>query len=356
MANTVLTPQGWSYWTGMAKETRPDTDFLTNALVGGIKLGSKKVKASPIEDIKYDFYRSPQQLAPLRGFHDENVKISIDGLREQRTASIPSIPMEEDVDIREVYDMVPAPMEDLRASVDKLNPQIKARIRDKLSMMDDMKSRRIEALLADIITDGKISYDDGTYSYDHDFELESSFFIDSIAKKWSASDCTPLEDLRSWRKTYAKYTGKKPSLILCGENVADALVYSDVLKDKLDNYKVAEWGKMNPKFNEGELSERVISILGVGEIYSYFGQYDASDGTRTNYLDKDRIYLVSPDSFQLYYGSIYSTLFKGNQIRQMDTFTYVDEKPNHKGYKIYFESKPLPVVTNPYAVMSIKVL
>src|SRR6056297_2369381 len=165
MANTVLTPQGWSYWTGMAKETRPDTDFLTNALVGGIKLGSKKVKASPIEDIKYDFYMSPQQLAPLRGFHDENVKMSISNTRVQRTASIPSMPMEEDVDIREAYDAVPAPMEDLRASIGKMNPMVKQAVRDKLLEMKNMKARTIEMLLGDILEDGKISYDDGTYQY-----------------------------------------------------------------------------------------------------------------------------------------------------------------------------------------------
>lgn len=356
MANKVLTPQGWSYWTGMAKETRPDTDFLTKALIGGTSLGSKNVKSSPIEDIKYDFFMSPQQLAPLRGFHDENVKVAILNKRVQRTVGIPSMPMEEDVDIRQAYDAVPAPMEELRASISKLNPMIKQAVRDKQREMKNMKARTIEMLLGDIISDGKISYNDGVFQYNHDFKLEPSFFIDSIAKKWNASDCTPLEDLRSWLKTYAKFTGKRPTLILCGENVADALVYSDVLKKKLDNYQVAEWGKMNPTFDPGSLSERVISLRGVGEIYSYFGQYDAADGTRTNYLDKDRIYLISPDSFKLYYGSIYSTLFQGNPIREMDVFSYVEEKPNHKGYKIYFESKPLPIVTNPYAIMSIKVL
>lgn len=356
MANTLLTPKGWSYWTGMAKETRPDTDFLTKALIGSTKLGAKNVKASPIEDIKYDFYMSPQQIAPLRGFHDENVKVAISNKRVQRTAAIPSMPMEEDVDIREAYDAVPAPMEDLRASIGKMNPMVKQKIMAKQMEMKNMKARTIEMLLGDILQDGKISYDDGTYSYEHDFKLEESFFIDNISTKWSSNDCKPLENLRAWRKTYAKFTGKRPSLVLCGENVADALVYNENLKAKLDNYKVAEWGKMNPKFDEGELAERVMSLLGVGEIYSYFGQYDAANGVRTNYLDKDRIYLVSPSSFRLYYGSIYSTLFGGNPIKQTDVFSYVEEKPNHKGYKVYFESKPLPVVTNPYAVMSIRVL
>lgn len=353
--NTILTPQGWSFWTGMARETRPDTDFLTQALIGGTNLGSPKVKASPIEDIKYDFYRTPQNAAPLRGFHDENVKISSEGLREQRTASIPSMPMEDDADIRQAYDMVPAPMENLRASVDRMNPQIKAAVREKQQVMRNMSARRIEQLLGDIIEDGAINYDDGTYSFSHDFDLESSFFFEA-STLWSDAAANPIKDLRTWRKTYAKFTGKRPTLILCGENVADQLVYNEELKNFFDNYKVADWAKMNPTFNEGELAERVINLRGVGEIYSYFGQYDKQDGTRANYLDKDRIYLISPSSFQLYYGSIYSTLFKGNPIQQKDVFSYVDEKPNHKGYKVYMETKPLPIVTNPYAIMSIKVV
>jgi len=355
MANQMLTPAAWSYWVGITRESRPDTRFLTNTLLGGINLGNSKVKTSPIEDIKYDFYRKPQALAPMRGFHDEAVKLNQEDSREQRTIAIPSIPMEEDAGIRQAYDAVPAPMEDIRASAKRLNSVVKGQIADKLTGMKGLVARRIEYLLADIVEDGKISYDDGVYSYSHDFELEASFFFNA-AKKWDVADADIIKDLRLWRKKYAKHTGMLPTMLICGENVADFLVYSDALKQRLDNYKVANWGNLDPSFKPSELGERILTLPGIGEMYSYYGQYDDATGTRKTYLDPDRVYMIAPQSFQLYYGSIYSTLFGNNPVKQTDVLTYVEEKQNHKGYKIYYETKPIPIVTNPYAVMSIKVL
>lgn len=353
MANIALTPQSWSYWTGMAHDLRPDTSFLTKLLIGDTRLGGSKVTSSPIEDIKYDFYLKPQEAAPLRGFHDESVHIDVIGTRTQRVATIPAMPMQMDVDIREVYDSVPPPMEDLRASVARLNEITKGKVREKMEDAKNLVSRRIEQWLGQIIATQGISYNDGTYSFSHDFELESSFKF-TAGKLWSAVDSTPIEDLRSWRNQFAKFNGKRPSIMICGENVADLVAYNDKFIEKLEHYRV-DFGNFEPEFKDSELVEHLFRLRAIGDFWSYFGQYD-NGGTRTNYLDKDRIYFVNADAFKLYYGSIYSTLFGSNPVQQRDVFTYVEEKPNHKGYHMYYETKPFPVVTHPYAIMSVKVL
>ncbi len=357
MSNIALTPAAWSFWTELVKDSKPDTNFLINKLLGGVRTGGK-VKFSPIEDIKYDFYKKPQAAAPLRGFHDETVKVDLLSHREQRVARIPSIPMEEDVDIRFVYDAVPAPMENLRASIERLNPYVKQQIADKQNEMLKMVDRRIEVQLGQIIKEGKITYDDSTFAYTHDFELAPDSFF-TASKKWDANDAKIVEDLRQWRNKYATRTGRKPTLILCGSNVADVLVWNKDVKETLSNYTYNR-GMQSQELSTSDLSERILTIDGIGEIWNYFGAYDdvASSGKpRTEYLDKDRIYFIDGDPFSIFYGSIYSTLFgQNNPIRQMSVFSYVDEKPNHKGYKVYLETKPLPVISNPYSIMSVKVL
>ena len=64
--------------------------------------------------------------------------------------------------------------------------------------------------------------------------------------------------------------------------------------------------------------------------------------------------MVNTRFFRLVYGGIYSTLLNG--VKALDFFSYVDEKPNHKGYRIFLESKPMPYVVHPRAVLSMKVL
>lgn len=353
MANVLLTPSGWSYWTGMASDLKPDTQFLTKTLIGSVGLGSPKVKASPIEQIKYDFYIKPQPLAPMRGFHDENVNVATDNVRESRVALIPSMPLESDVDIREVFDSVPPPMEDIRASAERLNSVVKSKVREQQIDLRNMQMRRVEEMLAQAIATFAYTYNDGKFTYSHDYQLYSGFKFQSSVL-WSNSETTPMEDLRTWRNTFAKMNGKRPAVILCGENVADLISYNSTIMTKLTDFK-DEFGTFVPELDSNTLVERLIRIRGIGDIYSYFGQYDAS-GTRTNYLDKDRIYFINPDAFKLYYGSIYSTMFGSNPVQQRDVFSYVEEKPNHKGYKVLVESKPFPIIEHPYGVMSIKVL
>ncbi len=352
---SILTPAGWSYWTGMAKDLRPDTQFLTKSLIGGTSLGSSKVKGSPIPEIKYDFYLMPQEAAPLRSFHDENVKVSITDHREQRVAIVPNAGMEDDVDIREVFDQVPPPMEDLRASTQRLSDMTKGQVREKQIEMKNMIHRRIEVMLGQIIAGGSIDYADDMYTFSHDFELATQFFFDA-GTTWDDAASTPMEDLRAWKNTFAKFNGRKPGIILCGENVADALAYNEKLTNKfnLETQNIA-FGQMKPKWSEEEMVEFMVRVRGIGDIYSYMGMYD-DQGTRTQYLDPDRIYFINTDSFKLYYGAIYSTLFGVNPVQIRDYFSYVEPKPNHRGYKVILESKPLPIVEHPYAVMSIKVL
>jgi len=345
--------KSWQYFTELVRVMDVDTDFLTRALIGNINLkgGNSKVSSSPIEYIEYEYETLPLTAAPMRGFHDDHVPVSSATQRVKKVVNVYSIPLEDDVDLKEAFDAVPAPATDTQASLARLNAITKKRIADKQAFMKGMIARRIEIMLGQILYDGKISYNDGVFTLTHDFELDSEMFY-TVNTTWDNANAEPMKDLVAARKLFSKKTGVAPDLILVGEDVADALLFNPDITSKL-NILNADFGSIKPKFDDRNQSMYLMTIRGVGEIYTYFGAYDSS-GSKVNYLDKDRVYMVNTRFFRLVYGGIYSTLLNG--VKALDFFSYVDEKPNHKGYRVFLESKPMPYVAHPRAVLSMKVL
>lgn len=352
MANELLSPKNWEYFTELVRQVEFDAQFLTKLLIGSINArNNKKVVMSPIREIEYDFVKRPLAAAPMRGFFDEPVKITDLTYRERRVVPIYSIPMEDEVDLMEATQFVPPPATDTQASVRKLNDNIKAKIVDKQTEMKKMIARRIEIMLGQIIVDGKISYDDGQFSITHDFELDSNCFktVDTL---WTEAGSDPIMDLRAMRKEYSKLNYAGPEIIIFGENAVDAFLNNDKVRELLD-YRRINFGSIEPRFRDSSQVELVGQVPAIGEIYTYYGVYD-DNGTKVNFLDPDYVYMINSEFFRLYYGAIYSTLVGG--IKQLDFFSYVEEKTNHRGYRVYVESKPMPAVIYPTAIMAWKVV
>lgn len=345
--------KNWRYFTELVRVLEVDTDFLTRALIGNINIrsGNSKIETSPIEHVEYEYETMPLSAAPMRGYHDDYVPISSATQRVKKVVNVYSMPLEDDVDIKEAFEAVPAPATDTQASFSKLNDVVKKRIADKQATMKGMIVRRVEVMLGQILKEGKITYNDGVFSISHDFELDSDMFY-TVSTLWTEENSTPMKDLLNARKLYTKKTGMAPDLILAGENVVDNLIYNPDVTSKL-NILNADFGAIKPRFDNGNQSMYLMTVRGVGEIYAYFGAYDAS-GTLTTYLDPDRIYMVNSNFFRLAYGGIYSTLLDG--VKPLDFFSYVDEKPNHRGYRVFLESKPMPYVVHPRVVLSAKVV
>ncbi len=345
--------KNWQYFTELVRVLDVDTDFLAKSLIGNINLkgGNSKVSASPIEHIEYEYETVPLSAAPLRGFHDDYVPVSSATQRKKKVVNVYSIPLEDDIDLKGAFDFVPAPATDTQASFTKLNDVIKKQIADKQAFMKKMVARRIEVMLGQILKEGKITYNDGVFSISEDFELDPEMFY-TVSTLWSDANAEPMKDLMDARKLYSKKTGAAPDLILAGENVVDNLLYNPDVTSKL-NVINADYGMVRPRFNDSNQSMYLMTVRGVGEIYSYYGAYDSS-GSLVSYLDPDRIYMVNTSFFRLVYGGIYSTLLDG--VKALDFFSYVDEKPNHRGYRLFLESKPMPYVVHPRAILSIKVV
>lgn len=354
-----LDPKNWVYFTELVQITPPDTQFLTKLLIGDInvKSGNMKVRTSPERSIVYDVEHFERPLAPLRGYYSEPIEVSRLTNREQKTAPIVSIPLRDYIPI-ELFDrFVPAPALNVQSSTKIKNDMWKREIIMAQSGMMKMVTRRVEAMLGQIIASGKVTYDDGQFSVSHDFELNPSCFISATAslpgaKAWNAADAEPVTDLREMRLRFSKMNAGGPAIILVGSDVAEAILYKSTITNKM-NFLRADYGNIKPKFADEKQVEYLMTLQGIGELYHYYGMYDEA-GVAKDYLDPKKVYFISGDWFRLYYGAIASTLLNG--IAEMDFFSYTEASKSKKGYDVVLETKPFPVVVHPNSIMSFKVL
>lgn len=354
-----LDPKNWVYFTELIQNNKPDVQFLTKLLIGGITLGSGngKVRTSPERTIVYDIEHFERPAAPLRNYYAEPIEVSKLTNREQKTAPIVSVPLRDYIPI-ELFDrMVPAPALNVTSSTRAKNDMWKREIILVQEAMMKMVTRRIEEMLGQIIATGKIAYDDGTFAVNHDFELNPDCFITATGSlpghtAWSEALAEPVQDLRAMRLAFSKLNAGGPSIILVGSDVAEQILYKSTITNKM-NFLKADYGTLQPKFSDEKQVEYLMTLQGIGELYHYYGMYDDA-GTAKEYLDPKKVYFISGDWFRLYYGAIASTLLGG--IAELDFFSYTEPSKSRKGYDVVLETKPFPVVVHPNSIMSFKVL
>ena len=339
----------WKHETGIIEKVKPATFFLTKALIGNID----NAPVEPVPYVEYEYEYAPRRLAPLRTFLDEPVNVSVEFKRKVRRIDIPSIPLEDYVRLIEALYPISYEDQNTEASLAKENRILNERIQRKLKALKDMISRRIEYMIADIMTDGVLSYSDASgTNITYDFELDSNMFY-TVSTLWSdTANADPVKDLDVARRLFSKMSGYAPDLIIMGEDAYDAILSSDKLLKKLDNRRL-NIGSMQPKFmDDYGTVQFVMRLLGIGDIYVYTGTYEDDSGSEQYYLPKDSVFMTNSKFWELHYGAIFNTEAGGIVAKRF--FSYV--KPMGRSYKIYVESNPMVVVTRNTAVLKMKVV
>lgn len=348
----ALSDLSWKHVTAFIETVKPDSFFLTKALLGNID----NAPVEPVPYIEFEYEYAPRRLAPLRTYLDEPVNISVEFKRKVRRIDMPSIPLVDNV--RVIEGLYPVTYEDQGSSnitIAKENRILNERIQKKLKAMKDMISRRIEYMIADIMADGVLSYSDtesGT-SFTFDFELDDSMFYTADTLWTDVSSADPVKDLDKARRFFSKMSGYAPDLIIMGEDAYDAILSSDKLLKKLDVRRL-EIGNMQPAklMDDYGTVQFVMRLLGIGDIYVYTGTYEDESGTEQLYLPKDSVFMTNSKFWELHYGAIYNT--KAGGIVAKRFFSYVE--PKGRSYELYVESNPMVVVTRNTAVLKMKVV
>ncbi|RKX51696.1 MAG: hypothetical protein DRP30_07515 [Thermotoga sp.] len=205
-------------------------------------------------------------------------------------------------------------------------------------------ARRIELMFAQIISQGKITYDDGERKYEVDFNITPETY------DLSASTEGVYNDLQDFMDEMRK-KGHAPTIMLMTKSVHNTLMKNDDWLEYLDKNKL-NLGRAVMTTNTNV--RRTFDIVDFPEMYIYFGEY--KDGATTKkYIEGDKIILIDPSVFRLAYGAIVD-FTKGEQGKVVQTDVMVwTETPERTRKLLKVLSRPLPYVVSPEGVKIINV-
>ena len=215
----------------------------------------------------------------------------------------------------------------------------------KLEGLKRRVARRIELMLAQLASEGKITYNDGVRNIEVDFNVS--------AENYSLTSTTDVyKDLLDIADEIRK-KGHAPNLILVSPDVEKALLNNT----KVEKYINKQGFNLAVMRMENYPNARaVIELKGLPTFYVYFGEYVDESGNVKSYIPDGKIIVLSTEVFRLGYGAIVN--FKvdknGNPI-MTDVIVYEDIVNDGNAKALYVLSKPLPYILNAGAMKILNV-
>lgn len=331
----------WKYLTELVNEIKPESNFLTGKLIGNKKINEDA------EQVMWDAQTGVYKPAPLSQIGDPATKVDVQLHVERRTAVAPQIFLEDQV---RIYDALTGPMpgQNPIINVAKLNANDRQRLAYKAAELRKMIDRRVELMVAQIITTGKIT--NGSYTVDFGVPAAN---ITSASTTWDTSGFDIYKDLLGYVRAYAKLNGFRPDTIIVGSDVADVMLSNDELRQLLDNRNISIGGATVQWMNNDQVIYHG-NLKGIGDIYEYVGSYQDDSGTLKEYIPTDVVILANSNAFELHYGAIAD--YDAGGFVKRSFFSKLKTSPDGKSKALYVESHPLPVLKMNLATMTVTVL
>lgn len=158
--------------------------------------------------------------------------------------------------------------------------------------------RRMEWMAVTACQLGKYTISgEGIASYDIDFNMASDHLISlTSTAKWSDSaNCTPIDDLRDWKKKIAKDSGITPDIVVMGEDAFDYFLDSDQVQAYLDKKNLKMGEIVEEDLNDGSTYQGRIAGL---KIYTYNEWYLDTDGvTELAMMNTNKVVMGSSQAY-----------------------------------------------------------
>jgi len=337
----MANPFEWEYLTTVVNEIKPESNFLTQKLIGN------KIVNEPAEQVVWAMQTGTYKPAPLNTIGDPATKVDVQLHLDSKSAVAPQILLEDRI---QVYDALTGmmPGQSGPVSVAKLNANDRQRIAYKVAELRKSIDRTIELMLAQIVTTGKINLD----KFKYDFGVPASN-ITTASTLWDASGVNVYKELLSYVRAYAKLNGYRPNTIIVGSDAADALMSNSEVQALLNNRNLAVGGMTNKFMNNDQVIYHG-TLTGIGDIYEYIGTYQDDTGAMVDYIPSNTLVLANSDAFELHYGAIADYDVGGFVKRAY--FSKMKTAFEGKTKYIYVESHPLPILKSNLGVMTVEVL
>ena len=192
---------------------------------------------------------------------------------------------------------------------------------------------------------GQVVDESGAVIVDYNFPAEQKPVLAGAAL-WTDAASDPVKNLRTWKKQCAQAAGLVTGFYaICGSAVMDAL---------LDNTKALELMKYTAGKQIAE-EGRISRLAGV-EIEEYIGSYLDASGVRHDFIADDAFILVAvgPDTAAELYAPVVDLkaptgVGSGKKANVFFSKSWEVEDPSGRWIKV--ESRPLPVIFRPQAIV-----
>jgi hypothetical protein len=221
--------------------------------------------------------------------------------------------------------------------------------------------RRIEQMCTSILVNGKLTVNQSDLDFEIDFGLDSSQFVTlTSTAKWGASAADIMGNITAWRRNIAKKLGMAGDLLLVGSEAADAIRADEKIKKQLDtSYNDAGFLKLQEEF--GAAGTPVGKLAGA-YIFEYNQQYSTKSGNTRTLVDmipsKQAVLLsTKANAFGKHFGGIGRANGNGGfDVEKTKAKFEVFEDPRGQYIEWVLESRPLPVIQRPSALISAVVM
>ena len=197
-------------------------------------------------------------------------------------------------------------------------------------------TRRVEEMIAEILTAGKIDYNDGERAYSVSFGVSTTAYT-------LTTSTNIYKDLLGYADDMRK-AGRNPDTIIITKSVEDHLFDNTYIKDFINKYT---FNLAQMQMNTYPNARDTIQLKGLPKFTVYLGTYVDTTGATKNYIDGDKIILADSSAFRLGYGAMVN--FDVNpQGTPMMTDVLAWEKVSDDGThkRLYTLSRPLPYLVS----------
>jgi hypothetical protein len=264
-----------------------------------------KVETYPTENIDVDYRKGKRKMAPFVAPRVGGITMDRQGFTTKSYTPPKIAPQriltKDDISNRAMGENVYSTMtpEDRAAQI----------LGKDLSELDEMITRREEWMCREIIINGKCTMkgfvdDKDTNSVDQevDYKFTNKETLTSVAK-WDVETSTKLADLKRWRLSVIKKTGKAPTVCIMSSDVADLFI-GDLNVQEMFDKKSIKIGDITPAIiNEAVTFIGRITSLGL-DLYTYDEWYLDDEDVEQPMMPIKTLMIGRPGMAKRIYGAV----------------------------------------------------
>lgn len=207
--------------------------------------------------------------------------------------------------------------------------------------LDDQITRRVEWMCREALFNGKVLMSGEGFEQEVDYKFTNKEIL-AAGAIWTETTSKPLEDLKRWRLSVIKKTGKAPNICVFESSVVDTFINNQDVRELMDLQRL-NVGSIEPSVqNESITFIGRLPSLGL-EIYTYDEWYIDDAGVEQPMVPEGHILMASRGMNKIIYGAV-TQIEDGNFVTIEGTRIpkyWADADNDIK--KLRLSSRPLPV-------------